>query len=398
MTRCSSLLTALVMTPFFCTAFAQNELSQVHENLASTTPSPVALIYIASSANASTNHIEAYRAAADGRLTPVAGSPFQGDVVSLAGNGKYLFGASQGTNIDAFLEESDGALVPVVRTDAQRNAACAGGGPGALVLDHTGSTLYDFYYNGQSCADSTYQSYQVEKGNGGLAYLGSNYESPWNIGTLSFIGSDHFAYSAVCDVFTSPPGPLEKIFGFERQSNGLLTYVNITAPLPAPSNGRSYCPSLAAADPTNHVAISVRPYSEETLYTPQLATYTADKYGNLSTSSTSANMPKTQVLSINDMKMAPSGKLLAIGGSEGLQVFHFNGGEPVTKYTGLLTKADIEQMYWDNSNHLYAISTFTNKLYVFTVTPTGVSEAPGSPYTISSPQSVVVQPKTLAVR
>ena len=390
--RLSFVVTCL--TTLCSAAVAQQMHSPLRGSLAEAqVSSPVAFVYVSGSANSAANQITAFSAAADGRLTPVSGSPFQGDVTSIAGNGKYLFGSTQGTSIETFLEEPNGSLHKVTGTDAQRNASCSGGGPGTLVLDHTGSTLYDFYYNGQNCADSTYQSFEVQKGSGDLNFLGSNYESPWNIGTLSFIGSDHFAYSAVCDVFTSPPGPQQKIYGFERQSNGMLTYVNISAPLPAAVNGRSYCPNLAAADATNHVAISVQPFEEETLYTPQLATYTADKYGNLTTSSTSANMPKTEVLTIQAMKMAPSGKLLAIGGNEGLQIFHFNGGDPITHDTGLLTNVDIEAMYWDNSDHLYAISTFTNKLFVFTVTPNGVSQAPGSPYTISSPQSVNVQPR-----
>jgi hypothetical protein len=48
---------------------------------------------------------------------------------------------------------------------------------------------------------------------------------------------------------------------------------------------------------------------------------------------------------------------------------------------------------WDNSNHLCAISRSANKLFVFTITPTSVKQSTGSPYTITSPQSIVVLPK-----
>jgi hypothetical protein len=57
-----------------------------------------------------------------------------------------------------------------------------------------------------------------------------------------------------------------------------------------------------------------------------------------------------------------------------------------------LTKAPISQIFWDNSDHLYGISQATNKLYVFTVTPTHASHAPGSPHPISDPQHLIVQP------
>jgi len=95
------------------------------------------------------------------------------------------------------------------------------------------------------------------------------------------------------------------------------------------------------------------------------------------------------------MKMSPSGKLLAVAGQEGLQVFHFHGASPIMHYTGLLTTSPIDQMFWDNNNHLYAISKAAGKRFVFKLTPTGHRMAPGSPYTISNPDSIIVQPLPL---
>jgi hypothetical protein len=53
----------------------------------------------------------------------------------------------------------------------------------------------------------------------------------------------------------------------------------------------------------------------------------------------------------------------------------------------------IDQLYWDNDNHLFAISQSAGKLFVFTITPTSVSRAPGSPHKIASPTNVIVLPK-----
>jgi hypothetical protein len=104
------------------------------------------------------------------------------------------------------------------------------------------------------------------------------------------------------------------------------------------------------------------------------------------------------------MNMSPSGKLLAVAadlsccsqifilGTNGLQVFHFNGADPITPYSKTLTTAPIDQIHWDNNNHLYALSDSTNKLYVYTVTPTTITERPGSPYTITSPNGLAVVP------
>jgi len=76
-----------------------------------------------------------------------------------------------------------------------------------------------------------------------------------------------------------------------------------------------------------------------------------------------------------------------------VQIFHFNGSSPVTHYTGLLTTNPITQMFWDNSDHLYGISS-AGLLYVGTVTPTKITSAPGSPYKITGPQDLIVQPLT----
>jgi hypothetical protein len=127
---------------------------------------------------------------------------------------------------------------------------------------------------------------------------------------------------------------------------------------------------------------------------PQIAVYTADSSGNLTTTSTMTNMPKTSVTDVTDMSMAPSGALLAVSGTTGLQVLHFNGANPATLYTTLLSGVQVDQEFWDNANHLYAISRSAGKLYVFTVTPTTHSQAPGSPHAITVPENVIVLPKT----
>jgi hypothetical protein len=93
------------------------------------------------------------------------------------------------------------------------------------------------------------------------------------------------------------------------------------------------------------------------------------------------------------MRTSPSGKLLAVGGS-GLEIFHFNGGSPLTKYKTLLTTDSIGQILWDDDNHMYALGSDTKgtgKLWVYTVTLTSVAEAPGSPYSITNAEGMVVQ-------
>jgi hypothetical protein len=59
----------------------------------------------------------------------------------------------------------------------------------------------------------------------------------------------------------------------------------------------------------------------------------------------------------------------------------------------LYAYGSIENAYWDNANHLYALSQNRHSLYVFTVTTTSARQAPGSPYNIPGTQNIIVQPR-----
>jgi hypothetical protein len=52
-----------------------------------------------------------------------------------------------------------------------------------------------------------------------------------------------------------------------------------------------------------------------------------------------------------------------------LQVFYFNGSNPITSYTGLMAAHTIYDLSWDTHNHLYAIGS--GKVNAFRVTTTG---------------------------
>ena len=80
--------------------------------------------------------------------------------------------------------------------------------------------------------------------------------------------------------------------------------------------------------------------------------------------------------------MSPSGKFLAVVG-QGIEIYNFNGASPLTLASSLpLPARDFSDLAWDNNNHLYTIDYPTGNLYVYTVTQTSITAAPGSPYTI----------------
>ncbi len=373
------------------------------------TAPPVAYVYVSSTPESTApvgkqkNQVYAFAAAANGKLTSVPGSPFKDDIGNMVVNGTYLFGSTQsGIYVAAFKMQPNGALKWTTSTNIQKPNSSGCGSEGYLILDHTGSSLYDMAYgdSGDACEDLDYQSFNVDKSDGFLNYLGTSEPTFFAYGTLTFSANNQYAYQASCsDYRASYEGG---IFIFKRASNGLLTATSLAAQIPDAKSGEYYCADEASADPANHVAIefqTIDSNEELTSGLPRIAAYTADASGNLTTTSTRENMATAGMQYVTDMEMSPSGKLLAVAGSDGaygggLQILYFNGSEPITPYTGLLTKDQISDVYWDNANHLYAVSYYSNKLFVFTVTPTSVSQAPGSPYTIYHPDVVTVQPKT----
>ena len=346
------------------------------------TSAPVAYIYVSSLIGNVKYQVVGYQAAANGALTAIPGSPFADNVTSLALNGKWLFGVdSTGQYIDSFSIGANGALAYKDKYTTNLN----GGWLTNLFLDHTGSSLYAIDYT----TNNDYLSQSINQQTGQLSFLNDLQGGPDPNVPLSFIGNNQYGYASSCYHFT------QEIFGVQRASNGTLSYLNLNPPFPAEKSGGFYCPWAAAADPTNHLAIALTPLNSNwgSDGPTQLATYTVDSSGNLTTTSTYQNMPTVLTKGAQTYWMSPTGKYLAVGGA-GLQIFHFNGANPITKFTGLLTTATIDQVYWDNANHLYAISRSAGKLYVYSVTSTGVTQAPGSPHKITTPYSLIVLPKS----
>ena len=375
-----------------CLSLALSTAACAQVMSAATSNSPVAYVYV-SSTNNSANEIVAYAAAANGRLSAVSGSPFPDNVSFMAVNGKYLMAANvTKPDIDSFKIESDGALSYASSINYQKyDYGCGYAGP--MFFDRTGATLYLMEYDGSNaCSNTVYASYAATPTTGALKYLGMDVTGvfPGSYYAASFLGNNVYAYTA-----ENSSCMYYEIYGFKRKTNGLLTSFNVKYNLPPPPKGvNGYVPNMSASDSTDHLAITMQPADPPSCASGplQLASYTADASGNLKTTNTYKDMPAPLVVNPSDMKISPSGKLLAFAGEEGLQIFHFNGASPITHYTGLVTTEPIDQMFWDNTNHLYAISHTTNKLYVFTITPTGHQQAPGSPYAISSPGAISVQP------
>jgi len=153
-----------------------------------------------------------------------------------------------------------------------------------------------------------------------------------------------------------------------------------------------YTPYRPDASPAgNYLVLQLFPYDSNPA---QLGSYTVDPEGNLSSTNTSSDMP-TSPFNNFVSTFSPSGNLFVIyadngagPGGNGIQIYKFNAAAPLTPYKTLLSGTPIDQVAWDSSNHLYAISRSKNMLYVFTVTSTSVTE--DTSWSIGSPWDMVV--------
>lgn len=363
---------------------------QVHSSTIQTksaqVTTPAAYVYVAQASNGK-GQIEGFAVSSNGTLTKISGSPFPYAVNYMTVSGSSLFGVLGGTGIDAgqiiesFSIGANGALT----YQTEQKVPDSYGGVISLYVDRTGSSLYADYL----ITNNDYLSYNIAPSNGTLDYVGMLEEGPAQSTPLSFVGSDQFGYSSACYHYMS------QIFGLERGSDGSLSSLSITPDVPAEKSGGFYCPWLAAADSSNHVAIAMQPlkldWSSDGPW--QIANYTADTAGNLTTASTYSNMPTVKVGNVTDYKISPSGKILAVAGTSGLQLFRINGVNPITSLTGLLTTTPIDQIFWDNANHIYAISQSIGQLSVFNLSSTGVSQSPGSPHLITGVRNMIVVPR-----
>ncbi len=367
--------------------------------------SPVAYVYVQTSKG-----VNLYDAAANGRLTLIKGSPFK-TVGEMIGSNKTFF-VTLGTNlIHIYAIEANGAIgkqVSTINTQDYSGASCGTNSGGTL--DSTGHVLYVRRYNDDQTGDeacAALQSYSLSSA-GTLSFLGTvEYATVTDTGLyaarvtrIKLSGDGRFAYSAALDHEC-----LTRMFEFQRQSSGemlLNNYEHLGIPSTPPD--WEWYPWVLTPDPSIHMAVALTGQSGDfdpcgdTDHVTQLASFTEASDGSLTTTNTPSNMPAPKV-NPTLMKMSPSGKLLAVGGDgayaavegtqrAGLQVFHFNGANPITAYSKVLTTAAFGEgsVHWDKSDHLYALgSPKANvfQLFVYTVTPTSITEAPGSPYTVT---------------
>jgi WD40 repeat protein len=108
--------------------------------------------------------------------------------------------------------------------------------------------------------------------------------------------------------------------------------------------------------------------------------------GSLSTSDTASTAPTVTVGDVNDYRLDPTGNWLAVGGTTGVQIFHWANGKLTS--TSTVPIPDLNGVFllrWDNAGHLFVLNSNTDtgaSLFVFNVVNGVATPASDSPRNI----------------
>jgi hypothetical protein len=386
------------------TALASLSLSVALCTQAVCAQTPVAYVYVQTSKG-----VNLYNAASTGRVTLVAGSPFQitGQMIGASGNNFVTLGED---NVHVYALASNGAIkaqVAQISTQDYNGKQCGTAQFG--VLDRSGQDLYvdvsGTENQNQSILCVAFQSFKIAS-SGATSYLGTivPYNEP--SGTINvyyyppaFSGSNAYAYGTVAGLSGACDEP--EIVSYQRESSGALELAGTqSVTLPQPEPGWTYFPYYLSADSGNHLAVAVQPEQNAPCGTPgslQLASFTINSNGSIASTNTYENMPTalpTSGAGIVLGPISPSGAVLPVGLGNDLQLFHFNGASPITSMTNQIpVKGLMIGQQWDSSGHFYGLDIYTGMLRVYTVGSSGLTEDPGSPVIISGASSLFVVSK-----
>jgi len=349
---------------------------------------PAAYVYI--QIQGPEGSVYGFNASSAGHLAAIPGAPWK-PAGQIVGDNKHQFFTLGDENLYSYGLSSNGAIgsvigqVPVLD---YAGGACGSGKSGAngAVLDHTGSYMYVMLEYGGDDGCAAYQTYAITKAGyfdfaGDTEIVNSGEEGATDFGLPSILGNETYAFSQFLDSF----GPV--ISSFKRTTSGALEYLTSSS-ISSPGDD---IPTNPDADPSGNYVV-MQDYPEDGP-PGQLGSYTVASNGNLSTTNTQSNMPAI-TLNSPSSTFSPAGNLFVLyastgtGDSNGIAIYKFNGAAPLTLYKTLLAGTPINQVAWDSSNHLYAISQSDNKLYVFTVTATSVTE--DTTWSIGAPFKMIV--------
>jgi hypothetical protein len=376
----SCLVSVLTLT---ASTLAQSDAQAV---TASTTPPTAAYVYIQT--QGLQGPVYGFRASSTGTLSPIPGSPFKpaGEIVGGTPTQFFTLGKtllhSYGVAANGAIESQLGQIpfFDYSGSDCPRSTSVAAG----AVLDHTGKYIYVLLGCGGDNLSAEYQTYLIHS-DGAFSFDGdASLPASWTEGGFapglpSILGNENFAYEDEMGIHAQ-----SVLIGFRRTSAGTLQQMQFTERDPACCGG-DYEVSGPDASPTgNYLVFQFYPADTNP---PQFASYTVASNGDISSTNTSSNMPRSS-LTQPSTKFSPSGDLFVAYSGMTIEIYIFNGAAPLVLRQRLMAGQGIDQVAWDSSDHLYAISNSGDTVYVYTITPASVTQT--SSISIGSPFKMVV--------
>lgn len=339
-----------------------------------------------------------FSASSSGKLSAIAGAPWKLSGL-IIGDNKQLLVTMGEDNLHSWVIDSNGAIGGALESnpDTDYGDDCDAGANMGAVMDHTGQYVYVLQQKTSTELCMAYKSFEIsdQYSEGVFDGVGETEADPppggAGDGLPSILGNESFAYADQYE------GVANSILGFHRNSSGVLELIGVIDP--AFPGGAAYTPHHPDASPASDYVV-LQEVQNDNSAAIQLGSFSVDSAGNLSSTNTAETMP-TSPFNITGTTFSPSGDLFVAwtdnagsnpaGGSgtpNGIEIYHFNGAAPLSPYATLLSGTPIDQVTWDSSNHLYAISQSGNTLYVFTVTSTSITE--DTKWSIGAPFKMIV--------
>jgi hypothetical protein len=365
-------------------------VAAIAQNSMSANAAPVAYAFVSTG---NPNNVYTLAVSSTGSFTHVGTTSSPTTIYHLSVTRQFVFGIDNASNIYTYSIDSAGALTLVATTNAGKYVSGYSSQYSIPLtqVDPAGATLYTAV--GTSQSKWYLESFKIET-NGELQFLGTSDADPNALSQIRFVQGGQYAFMDGCyntdpgASFTTDSNDISDLVVYQRESNGFLTWVGTSNDPPAAQDGYEYCAGINASDPTDHVAIGFtifNPSGDDVEPGTALGTYTVK--GTPATTSDYKNMPVTSVWMPTAMSIDPTGQLLAVGGDGNFEVFHFNGANPITKYTGLVESNNSERaIAWDKNSHMYMLTSHSVDIYE--MTPTSYTEL--KPWEFTDPYSMNV--------
>jgi hypothetical protein len=185
------------------------------------------------------------------------------------------------------------------------------------------------------------------------------------------------------------------VYGFARNQDGTLNPINTNSDA-APINDNIFrCPFATSASSAGFLAVLMSTEGVG-VSTSSIVLYTLNADGSLTfVPGSIVNAAHASNIGFDPSgtylaAVTSTGQALSAGQTAGIQIYQLSNGKLIAVGGVQNPETNFEVAKWDNSGHLYALSTESNALFVYSMNQGVLTEAPGSPHMVTLPGSIAV--------